>query len=376
MEYISFIFSSFITLLINNFKKFNHNDVKTILLIRLDHIGDMMLTFNAMGNLRRQYEKANIIMITGEWNKDLFVNSPLVDSVILYNSPAFSRNKNHITSVSDRIRILNNIKSSKVDLLIGFRDDLFTCLLALFLYPHLRNDRGTIRLKMKLGNIISGFQKKGNKVSLHEIDTNKKIIAPFLTSHKDILDYFPSMKEEKLWLSQFFLKHNISKGNYAIMHPGASWKYKRWKAENFRVIGKYLYDTFKLRTILIGTADEIELGEKICQGDKEIFINIIGQCSLRESILLIADSKIAVCNDSGPMHIAAQSKIPTIGLMGSSDIDKFGPVGGNVLLFHKKLECYPCAQVICKYPSLPCVDLNTPEEIIMGIRHFLDPVTK
>ena len=190
------------------------------------------------------------------------------------------------------------------------------------------------------------------------------------------MDYFPAVKEEKLWLSEFFLKHIISQGNYAIMHPGASWKYKRWKAENFRIIGKYLYDRYKLRTILIGTTDEMELGEKICLGNKEIFINVIGQCSLRESILLINNSKIAICNDSGPMHIAAQSNIPTIGLMGSSDIDKFGPVGKNVLLFHKKLECYPCAQVICKYPLLPCVDLNTPEEIIKGIQYFLDPVEK
>ena len=72
------------------------------------------------------------------------------------------------------------------------------------------------------------------------------------------------------------------------------------------------------------------------------------------------------------MHIAAQAHIPTIGLMGPGEIVKFSPQGELVRFYHKKLECYPCKQIICKYPLMPCVDLNTPDEIEDGIKEFLN----
>jgi heptosyltransferase III len=361
-----------VTLLINVFKRSSGQIFRNILLIRLDHLGDMVLTFSALENIRNENKEANITLLTGQWNVDLFINSPMVDKVLVYNSPVYSRDEKIVTSLKERIRLFKELKKSKIDLIIGFRDDIYSILFSLYICPQLRLDRGTIRLKIKLKKIFNYLLNRYNEISQHEIETNKKIIFPLIKSYKAYGNYFKLSVAELLWLKDFLKNNSIDEGKYAIIHPGASWKYKRWNAENFKIIGKFLFDEYGLKTIIIGSKDEYEIGDLIQNEYTDIFYNQVGKTSLRESIILIINSKIAVCNDSSPMHIAAQAHIPTIGLMGPGEIVKFSPKGELVRFYHKKLECYPCKQITCKYPMMPCVDLNTPDEIKEGIRSFLD----
>jgi ADP-heptose:LPS heptosyltransferase len=372
MEYLRFILSCFVSLLINNFKRKEGKTFKNILLIRLDHLGDMVLTFSALENIRNEYKDAYITMITGQWNVDLFINSPLVDKVLVYNSPTYSRDKKLVTSQSDRRKLFKELKRSKFDLIIGFRDDFYTIFYSLCIFPRLRVDRGTVRLKIKIIEILNFLSNKNTWILQHEIETNKKIISPLIKTYSPYGDYFKLSVNELLWLKEFLKNNSFKKEKYALIHPGASWKYKRWKTDNFILIGKFLYNEYGLKTIIIGSKDEIEIGDAIEKNNQHIFSNQIGKTSLRESIILIINSEIAICNDSSPMHIAAQARIPTIGLMGPGEIVKFSPQGQKVKFYHKKLECYPCKQVICKYPLNPCVDLITPDEVKEGIRSFFD----
>jgi ADP-heptose:LPS heptosyltransferase len=361
-----------VTLLINVFKRSRGKMFRNILLIRLDHLGDMVLTFSAMENIRSEYKEANITLLTGEWNVDLFINSPLVDKVLVYNSPVYSRDKKIVTSPKERKKLFKELKKNKIDLVVGFRDDICSIFYSLYIYPLMRVDRGTIRLKIKIEEILNYLLNKNNEILQHEIETNKKIVSSLIKSYKYFGDYFKLSEEELLWLMDFLKNNSLEKGKYAIIHPGASWKFKRWKAGNFIIIGRFLFNEYALKTIIIGSKDESEIGEVIQNENRNIFCNQVGKISLRESIILIINSVIAVCNDSSPMHIAAQAHVSTIGLMGPGEIVKFSPQGGKVKFYHKKLECYPCKQITCKYPLMPCVDLNTPEEIEEGIKAFLD----
>lgn len=371
MEYFRFVFSSVISFLINIIPGRSFKSIQNILLIRLDHIGDMVCTLEAMQNLRREYKNAKIILVTGKWNQGLFSESSLVDEIIIYNSPVFTRDKSQITSWSNRLILFKHLKKIKFELIVDFRSDYFMALISLMLFPALRKDRGTVRIIAKFKSISNKLLKKNNLFPVHEIETNKEIVIGLLHKYEISNKVFNFSDKEISWLYKYLKEKKLKEGLYSILHPGASWEYKRWDYKNFREVGKFLYDKYGLKSFIIGTKDEYEIGEKISFGKEEFLYNIIGKTSLRQTMILIKYAAAVICNDSSPMQIASRMDVPTIAILGPSEVKKFAPLGSKVIYFHKHIECNPCSQITCKYPALPCVNLNSVSEIESGIDNLL-----
>jgi len=72
-------------------------------------------------------------------------------------------------------------------------------------------------------------------------------------------------------------------------------------------------------------------------------INLAGKLSIRQSMALYKNMDLAVCVDSGPAHLAAAVGIPTVGVFGPTDPDRWRPYGKNCLaVFDRSLPCRPC----------------------------------
>ena len=74
----------------------------------------------------------------------------------------------------------------------------------------------------------------------------------------------------------------------------------------------------------------MSLGERLVASNKEAYINVIGKISLSEIFALFSAARLVVCNDSGPMHIAATIGVPTVALLGPNDPSRFGCGGEHV----------------------------------------------
>jgi len=359
-----------ITFLINRWTPINRLDFREILLIRLDHLGDLVWCLESIRNLRGHFPTARITALIGEWNLEFFKGSPDVDEVLIYNSPAFTRSRPRITSRRQRLRILRRLRSERYDLVIGFRDDAFTIGASLLICPRARVDRGTTRIRKKLYPRLRA-------VTWHESDTNAAIVAPVLRARHapgrgsaiERLLFFS--EEEDQWLNEFLHKHRMRRKMFAILHPGAAWPYRRWNPANFSRVAAFLYERYGLKSIVLGTRDESDVGARVIGDRPALFVNATGETTLRQMMLLISQARIAVCNDSGPAHLSAILRTPTIVLLGPEDVARFAPRGSQIICFHKKLECHPCAQVTCKYPENPCVNLNTVEEILQAIPELM-----
>ncbi len=55
------------------------------------------------------------------------------------------------------------------------------------------------------------------------------------------------------------------------------------------------------------------------------FFNLLGQTSLTDLVELIRGARLVVCNDSGPMHIAAAVGTELVALFGPTPPERFGP---------------------------------------------------
>ena len=62
-----------------------------ILVVKLDHLGDVLLATPVFSNLRQAYPNAELHALTGTWSRIVLEKHPDVNKVLEYNSPAFCR---------------------------------------------------------------------------------------------------------------------------------------------------------------------------------------------------------------------------------------------------------------------------------------------
>ena len=163
------------------------------------------------------------------------------------------------------------------------------------------------------------------------------------------------------------------------LNPGASYgSAKRWYPAYFAQVALHFKDKFKIMIFGgAGERDMCEQIERILRENGAACENLAGKTSVRELCEDIGgigqSGGIFVTNDSGPMHIAAAYKTPTIALFGPTRFTQTCPWRNeNARILHLNLECMPCMKRVCPLGTHACMKDLSPQAVIQTIeREFI-----
>ena len=161
---------------------------------------------------------------------------------------------------------------------------------------------------------------------------------------------------DKKFARDFIEDHKLGGAFIVGVHPGAGsdyggqgWqgKFKRWGEENFAGLCDALIEEKNARVILFGGKSEAALKNEIyararCR-DKIIPSYT---ATLFQAAALMAQCNLFISNDSGLMHLAAFSRVPTLGIFGPTNHNRTAPWGQKSFYLRAQTECSPCL----KYP--------------------------
>ena len=373
MEYLLYFISFIFTKLIifnKNVSKVNFN---RILIVKLDHIGDVVTSLPSVYSIRKRFPDAVVTFLTGEWSKDVLKNNPYINNIEIYNSNRFNRERKNRKSIIQRIRYLRSIFKKRYDLIAGLRDDWLTLIFSLIYFPKARVDRGTVRIKLKYENTLGLiFKSEKNNKTIHEIDTNLKI-AEMAGSEAIGEKKFIFLSEgERDWAEEFLSSKGLKEKKFVIISPGAKWKYRRWDTRNFALLADRIREKFGLEILISGSKGEVDTAEDMRVMMKEKGISVAGKIDIRQTLSLLEKALICITNDSGMVHLTSGLNIPVVALFGAQDPMKFGPWSDINAVYHKKVECFPCSQKKCKLKDNPCINLIEEDEVFSGVREILN----
>ncbi len=140
---------------------------------------------------------------------------------------------------------------------------------------------------------------------------------------------------------------------YAVMCPSAGKPANRWQAEKFGRLAAKL----KLPTIVIASLSEADIAQEVVQNSKGKAISIAGKTGLKDLVALIANASFFICNDTGPMHIAAALDISVFAIFGPANPIRTGPYGSIHTVIQKNIDCAPC------YAKQPCSHFKCMNEL-------------
>ena len=351
-------------------------DIRNIIVFRTDNLGDFVMSIPIVNSIKQKYPYAKITCVVHPESSS--IARKICEEVIEYSSPYL--HSKHLTddiNIKNIVNIVNYINNKQnYDLIVDFKSDLMTILFAIKSKAKYRLDISSHRILNTMKKTVNILIKKNifKLEKTHEIDFMAKILEKSGIEVNKFYDICSTLNEEEVKIPFRILPKNFLDKKIAILHPGASWKYKRWNYLNFAKVANYLIDNKDFNVILVGSSNEHELAENIKQliKDKNKIMNLCGKTSIVDLISIIRIASLVICNDSAIGHIAAMCSANTISLFGAQDPSIFGPVGPNVRIIKKEINCSPCSQVQCVKPEGErCMDLIKPEDVIKIIENTI-----
>lgn len=327
-----------------------------ILVVKLDHIGDVLLSTPVFSNLRKTYPNTKLHALTGTWSRVILEHHPDVNKVLEYNSPAFCRS-GQPTSYKNAIRLYKQLSDNKYDLLLDLRSDWRIVMFSLLRLTPKRINRASLQVANRLGfSKFSGTHETTRNLDVLQLSG---IPTPIQTTTFSVTD------EDKKWGSDFLNTHHIDKDKtLTAIHPGSPIPSKRWHHERFAELADWLITHRETQIIFVGVKDELPIINQIQEIMQHKTTNIAGKTSIPQLAAILKRCNLFIGNDSGPMHLSAAVGTTTIGLFGPGDPMKFGPVGDKCQVIRKKDDCPPCPGTICRYGEEGCMSKIQLDDVI------------
>lgn len=125
-----------------------------------------------------------------------------------------------------------------------------------------------------------------------------------------------------------------------------------------------------LKPVLLGGKSDMKLGAQVASLAKTPALNLCGRFSLSEFVTFIGSLRCLITPDTGPMHIAAWMGTPTLNLsMGHVHPWETGPYQPGHHVLRTNMSCVGCWQ--CKHPSVLCHRAFGPERVAALTRNLV-----
>ena len=282
---------------------------KNILVIRLDRMGDVVLSTPALKALRDTYPDSRITFMVRSYVKDIAQGNPSVDEVIIYDKEK---------SFLENIEFIKKLRSKKFDLAIVLHPTLRTNWVVFLsgIPRRLGFDR-----KRKMGILLTDRIPDKKHLGLkHEIDYTLDILRYIGVNAKDRKLHVPVSKDIENKARETLAKGGITENDtVVVINPGASCPSKRWPAKNFAETADMLIKKRGVRIVIISGEADKGLGGKVASLIKEGCLDLSGKTTVGDIAAILKRSKLFISNDSGPVHVACAVGTPVVAIFGRSD---------------------------------------------------------
>jgi heptosyltransferase-3 len=220
-------------------------DLKNILLIRTDRIGDVVLTTPAISLLHGTYPNADLFFLTREYTAPLLKHHPYIKEVITYDPEGKHR------GLKGHLRFAEELKKREIELAIFFHPVAYLAL-SVFManIPH-RLASGYRWYSFLLNHPVYEHRKYGLR---HELEYNLSLIKNFIKTMPtpEEIKFQFTMDESMIALKQKELKKFNIGSRYIIIHPGSGGSAPNLPMEMFSRILIYLRQRTDMDIILAG----------------------------------------------------------------------------------------------------------------------------
>ncbi|MDE2490923.1 MAG: glycosyltransferase family 9 protein [Elusimicrobia bacterium] len=307
--------------------------LRSVLVLRMDGIGDAVLTLPLLAALKAAHPQAAIDCLARPGAAEILRGHPAVRRVLA----APSRR-------ADLMRGLA-LRAMHYDLIVNPRNDGY-------LWGHLLSILAGGRRRV-------GYAHKGGGALLTDVVpwAGEKPLNGLMRDVARRLGAEAASRPDLSHLGDFHGRRGNKTSRRLVvgLNPLASHRHV-WSEERFAAVGDRLARDFGADVVFLGDAAAVPAVERIRRGMAAESASTAGQTSLREAIDVIAGLDLLVTVDSGPRHIANALDVPAVVLRnGANSSVVWGRYADKETVLVRPVPCSPCGRGVCPVPGRPCM---------------------
>lgn len=316
--------------------------IRRVLVIKPDHLGDVLLLTPALRALRQQLPQAHITLLVGPWSRAVVAHNPDIDTLQLCPFPGFARRSK--TSAWDPYRVLLQttwlLRSGRYDAAVIARDDhWWGALVAALAGVPMRIGYDMATVAPFLTHALP--HNATTPVTQQALDLIAALVGKPLADRPALRS--PVTAADRDWAAHWLVEQGLADQAVAVIHPGTGGQGKLWIAQRWVAIADALYGR-GMRVLLTGGPGEVALVEQIAMAMQQAPATLVGTASVGQLAAIYEHCTLVLGVDSGPLHLAASVGTPTVVLFGPSDRRRYGPWGDDTRhhVLRSGLWCSPC----------------------------------
>lgn len=300
-------------------------NIDNLLLLNLNHIGDILFTTPAIRALREKYPNAHISAVVLQGMEDVLKHNPCIDEVLVRRRGMVDVlklipkvRKNNLASVlfsfsSFQLALLGKLSGAKVR--VGFDDPQVKTMLTDRVYRDKSIHRANSFLDLAK---VLGAASENSKMELFVGDDERRF-------------------------AEDLLKNSGISGDRPLIaiSPGSSVAAKEWFPERYAALADRL-KADGADVIVVGAPSERETINKVIGSASNQPVDLAGKTKIGQLAGVLERCDVVVSNDTGPMHMAVSVGTPVVAIFGPTEPKVFGPYSLESVVLRDKLPCGPC----------------------------------
>lgn len=348
------------------------NNAKNLLCIRLDAIGDVLMTTPAIRALKQSQPGRRVTLFTSPQGAEIAELVPEIDQVMIYDAPWMKATAPRPDSCPE-FAMIERLRQRGFDAAVIFTvfsqnplPSAFLCYLAGIplrlahchenpyqLLTHWVLDpepscgiRHEVRRQLDLVGTV-GYQAEDERLSL-------QVPSSILQQVQRLLEQL-GLDRQRPWVA---------------IHAGATALSRRYPPAGFAEVARRLTLEVGCQVLFTGTEAERELIEQIQAEMGVASYSLAGCLNLSQMAALLAIAPLLIANNTGPVHIAAAVGTPVVDLYALTN-PQHTPWGVPNRVLFQDVPCKFCYKSICPEGHYNCLRLVTPDTIVQAACELL-----
>jgi len=364
-----------------NAPKFDACEENSILVIRTDGLGDLMLALPSLRHLRESFGSHRITLLTRQEWVDLMQRCPYVDEIIGWDIRKYARN------IFYRLSFVGGLRKRMYGAVFHspysrepLSDELLCCCLA----------ARKIGFDGDLNNISPKEKARNDSYYTRLIDLSVKG-APEIDRNREFTERVtgkriaPADFQPKLWLAESDRKEasvplheaglDPKRDLIVALFPGASWDGKSWPAGRYAELADRIIQEYGAKIVVCGAPTDVLVAAAVQSEMKGSVVDLAGKTSLPVLAALFEACALYIGNDTGPLHLAVSVGTATLGIVGGGHFGRFYPYGdlNRQRVVFKEMECYQCNWK-CIHETVRCIQEITLDDVWLATQRMMKEV--
>lgn len=348
-------------------------DAKRVLCVRLDALGDVLMTTPAIRALKESVPERRVTLLTSTGGAAIARMVPEIDEVLVYDAPWVKATAKRASSGPDHAMV-QRLRDGGFEAAVVFTVYSQNPLPSAMLCYLADIPRRLAHCHENPYQLLTEWipDPEPATVVRHEVRRQLDLVAAVGAA---TADERLSLRVASRALTEARARLRAAgvdpEGRFVVIHPGATAPSRRYAPESFAAAARQIVLEADCPIVFTGSADERDLVEDIRREMRVPSVSLAGGLSLEAMAALLALSPVLVSNNTGPVHMAAAVGTPVVDLYALTNPQHTPWQVPSRVLF-QDVPCRYCYKSVCPQPHHGCLRGVRPEDVARAALELLD----